>query len=102
MSEQLWLRNRNDKFTAPLTYVSHLPYDFFLEIPGKDQDVVWLGLANLVWAEYRNVSSGCEFALLVWVAIDGVVEDVGADTAVVQQSVTFAGCAVAYDLFALI
>src|SRR5882724_887061 len=90
-----------DELAAPLPDVRHLFHDLVPEIPGQDQDVVRLGLADPVGVEDRHVGARQELALLVRAAIHRVVEEVRPDAAVVQQGVALAGCAVAGDGLAL-
>ena len=44
--------------------------------------------------------AGKKFSLLVGIAIDSVIQEIGADAAIVEQGVAFARCAVAGDLLA--
>src|SRR6266850_7300308 len=90
-----------DELAAPFADVRHLLHDLVPEIPGQDQDVVRLGLADPVWVEDRHVGARQELALLVRAAIHRVVEEVRPDAAVVQQGVALAGCAVAGNGLAL-
>ena len=80
---------------APLADVAVLRDDLVAQVPGQDQHEVGLRLAQ----RPRGARSGCASragaALLVRVAVDRVVEEVGADAAVVQQRVALGRRAVA-------
>ena len=69
--------------------------DLVLQVPGQDQDVVGLGLVDGLDRLDRDVRARREAAVLVGVAVDGEVEEVGADAAVVEQRVALARRAVA-------
>src|SRR5262249_10827418 len=49
----------------------------------------------------RYMNSRHEIALLVWAQVHRVVDEIGPDTAIVQQSHPFCGCAVGSDGFSL-
>src|ERR1044071_8917493 len=94
-------RDGDDEFAAPFANFVHLIDDLLFEIPGQDEDVIGFRFKDFSGSEDRNMSAREELALLVRVAIDGVVEEIGADTAIIEQSVTFSGSAIARDAFAL-
>ena len=71
--------------------------DLVLEVPREDQDEVRTGVLERLRMLDRDVGAGQELALLVRVAIDREVEQVGADAAVVEQRVALARRAVAGD-----
>src|SRR4051812_43629804 len=91
----------DDEFAAPFTDFVHLIDDLFFKIPWQNENVIGLRFKDLAGSEDRNVSAGKELALFVWIAVDGVIEEIGADAAIVEQSVSFSGSAIAGDAFAL-
>src|SRR5689334_10452993 len=76
--------NRHDELRAPLPRVRELGDDLVLEVPGKDEDVVGPRLPQALGRVDRDVGTGREAAVLVWIAVDGVVDEVGPDPAVVE------------------
>src|SRR5882672_7392770 len=95
------LRNRYDKLATPLPYSGHLRHDFVLEIPRQNEQIVRLGFLDLVGVQDGNVRTRQELALLVRIAIDGIVDEVGADAAVIEERVAFARRPVPDHRFAL-
>src|SRR5262245_58335456 len=89
--------NGNDKPGAPFDDMAHLLHDLLLEVPRKDQDVVGLGVVDRLDRVDGDVHAGRVAPMLVRVAIDGEVQEIGADGGVVEQSVTFARGAIATD-----
>src|SRR5947208_13001154 len=87
-------RNRHDELSTSLADMRHLSHDLVFEIPRQDQDVVGPGLGDPIGSKDRNVGSGGELSVLVRVAVDGVVEKVGANAAIVQERVALARCAI--------
>src|SRR6266705_75388 len=87
--------NRHDKLAAPFSDVGGLRADLILQVPRQDQHVVRARFADFFRSQDRDPRAGGELALLVGVGVDGEVEKVGSDAAVVQQRVAFAGRAVA-------
>src|SRR5262245_64588369 len=77
--------------------MAHLLHDLVLEVPRKDQDVVGLGVVDRLDRVDGDVHDGRVAAMLVRVAIDGEVQEVGADGSIVEQSVAFAGGAISAD-----
>src|SRR5262245_6502931 len=100
-AKHLGVRNGDDQLSSPCPYVRELRRDFLLQIPWQDEDVVGTGLLDPLRGIDRNVRSGEEPAVLVWVPVDRVVEQVGADAAVVEKRVALSGCAVADYLLSL-
>ena len=75
--------------------MAHLLHDFILEVPRQDQNVVWLGLVDRFdWVD-RNVHAWRVAAVLVRVAIDGEIQEIGADTGVVEERVALSRRAIA-------
>src|SRR4026208_1553620 len=78
-------RDGNDELRAPFTDMAHLLHDFILEVPRQDQDVVRLGLVDRFHREDRNVHARRVAAVLVRVAIDREIQEIGADNGVVEE-----------------
>src|SRR5512147_1618882 len=95
------LRDRDDEAPSPLAHVGELVDDLVGQVPGKDQDEVRMGLFECLRMVNRDPGAGQELPLLVRVAVDRELEQVGADAAVVEQRVSLAGSAVADDAFAI-
>src|SRR5215216_1037532 len=74
--------------SSPLSDACHLLHNLILEIPGEDKYVIWFGLLNLFRRIDRDVRARQEFSLFVGIAIHCVVQKIGADAAVVQESVS--------------
>ena len=91
----LELGDREDELAAPLPDVAELVADFVPEIPRQDQNVVGLGLGQALRRVDRDMRARQELALLDRAAVDRVREQVGPDTAVVEQRVALARGAVA-------
>jgi len=72
-------------------------HDLVGQVPGKDQQVVRPGPVDRLGCQDRNVRPWEVHPLLVGAAVDGEVQQVGPDAAVVEQGVAFARCAVACD-----
>ena len=96
----IYLRNRYEELTTPVTYVGHPPYNLILYVPWQNQQVIWPGLSNFIWMKDRNVSTWQEFALFVWIAINRVVDEIGTNATVVQQGIPLARGTVAGNGFA--
>ena len=71
-------RDRDDEPSTPLAHVRMLRRDLIAEVPGQDQHVVGLRLPDAFWREDRDVCPGRVSAVLVWVPIDQVVDEVRA------------------------
>ena len=82
--------------------MGHLLHDFVLDVPGKNQKIVWFRLADPLRPVDRHMHPGKETILLVGTAVHGVVQKIGADTAVVEQGVPFCGGAVRNDALSLL
>src|SRR4029078_9877453 len=92
--------NGNNEFRAPFLHGTHLLDDLVLKIPRQDEDVVGLGDRDSVKRQDRDVHSRSETPVLVGIAVDGKVEEVGADSAVVEQCVALARCSVSANRLA--
>ena len=96
-SQQLHLRDGDDEAGSPVAGVGELRHDLPLEVPRQDQDVVGPLLFERIRMADRDVRPRQEQSLLVRVAIDRELEQVGTNAAVVKQRVALAGSAVASD-----
>ena len=99
--QHLHLGDGDDKPSAPFTDVPHLLDHLFLEIPAEDQDVVRFCVADPLGSEDRNAGSRKEVSLLVRTPVDGVVDEVRTDAALVEQRVALARCTVSDDLLSV-
>ena len=75
----------------------HLVHNFFLQIPGQNQQEVRTGRGDFLGGMDRNVRSRQEVLLLVGTAIDRVVNEIRAHATVVQQSVSFGWSPISYN-----
>jgi hypothetical protein len=80
----------------------HLMDDLVLQVPGEDQDVVGPGLIDCLDRTDRDVHAGGEAAVLVGVSVDREVEEIGSDSAIVEERIALAGRTVPADPFALV
>src|SRR5215210_26868 len=101
ISEDLHGGDRDDEAGAPLARVGELLDDLRPQVPGQDEDVVGPRLGEALGRLDRDVGAGQPHPLLIWIAVDGVLEKVGADPAVVEERVALSGGAVARDDLAL-
>ncbi len=74
--------------------IGQLRHDFLLQIPGQNQHEVGTSLPDPIGRENRNMRARQKLVVLVGVAVDRVVDEVGSDAAVVQQGIALARCAV--------
>ena len=95
-----WPGDRDDEPGAPLGGVGELLADLAGEVPGQDHDHVRLASRRSARAGGSGCASRRVLALLVRVPVDGVVEEVRPDAAVVEERVALARCAVADDVLA--
>src|SRR5262249_15906792 len=87
--------NRYDKFAAPGADIGQLIGDLVFEVPRQYQYVVGFGFADLLRREDGNVGAWQILAVLVGIAINRVVEEVGADAAICSESVPLPARAIA-------
>src|SRR5258708_2196626 len=85
------LGDRNDEFSAPGPDSAHLLDDLFLEVPRQDQQIIGLRLEYVFRLEDRDVSAGQKHSLLVRTPVDGVIDEIRADTAIVQERIALRG-----------
>ena len=48
-------RNRDYEGATPFGYVKQLVHDLIFQVPRENEDQIWLGLADSVRPEYRDV-----------------------------------------------
>src|SRR5580658_6580993 len=94
-------RYRYDELATPLADELQLPHDLVFQIPRQDHDVVGLGLSDPIRVENRDVSARQESTLFVRAPVHGVLDQIFADAAVMQQSCALAGCSVSRHRLAL-
>ena len=87
---------------APLANVSHLLGNLFLNIPRKNQYIIWLGLHDTFRRKNWNTCTREKTALLLRAAVYGVIKEVLTNSAVIQQRVTFGWRSISNDFFILI
>src|SRR5688500_11537440 len=90
-SPHLGSRYGDDELTPPVANARELCRDLVLQIPREDQHVVGTSFPQRLDRQYRNVDTGAEPALLVRVAVDHEVDEVGSDTAVIEHGHALAG-----------
>src|SRR3569623_253913 len=100
LGKTLDLRNRNHEPSAPLANIRELCRDLVAQIPRKYQNVVGTDFANRIRMANRDLGAGEILPLIVRASVDGEVEEIRANPAVVQQGVSFARRSVADDAFA--
>ena len=71
-------------------------------VPGQNQHVIRPGLFDFVRMIDGNMSSGQEAPLLVGASIDGIVDEIGPDAAVIEERVSFGRRPVADDRLPLL
>src|SRR5688572_11026399 len=101
-SQDLYFRYWYNEAPAPLPDVTHLLHDLFLQIPGKDQEVIRFCGCDYVGMVDWNVRPGQIMALLMRASIDGIIDEVRSHAAIIQQRVSFGGRTIADDGFSLI
>src|SRR6516164_4476377 len=72
---------------TPAADIGELAHDLVFEVPRQDQHVIGLGFKNLLWRKNRNVGAWQIPAMFVRVAINGIVQKIEADTAIVEQRI---------------
>src|SRR5437899_42028 len=87
----------HDESPAPLPDEAHLLDDLRLEVPREDEEEVRLTAPHVIRLADRDVCSREVSPLLVRVEIDGEVDEVGPDAAVVEQRVSLGRRSVADD-----
>src|SRR5581483_4472042 len=92
------LGDRYDELAAPVTDMGHLRHDLLLDVPGQDEDEIRSGAIDFLGRQYRYMRAGKEEPLLVGVPVDGEVEEVRPNAAVVQQRIALTGRAITGDV----
>src|SRR6266513_6186604 len=87
--------DRHNELTAPLTHTRQLLHDLRLQIPREDQHEIGAGLPQLFRRKDRNVGAGKKFSMLVGAAINGKIQKVGSDPAIVEERVPFSRSTIA-------
>ena len=93
--------NRNDELSAACAVLGLLFEDFVDEIPGQQEDVVWLCLEERFRRTDRQMLAGHVFAVLVDVAVDDEIYQIGPDADGIDQRGAFGCGAVGGDRGAL-
>src|SRR5512146_2599194 len=82
--------DRDHELSVPLTYIRQLRDNFVFQVPGEDEHIVRLRFPEFFWSKDRDMGTGSKFAMLIGIPVYDVLDEVGAYTAVVQQSVRLA------------
>src|SRR5437879_10012076 len=93
--------NGHNKLASPFSNAGHLRHDLVFEVPRQNEQIVGLGFLDLVGMQNRDMRSGPELALLVGLAVHGVVNEIRANTAVIQKRIAFARCPISDYRFSL-
>src|SRR6267143_1658274 len=93
--------NWNDKLSSPLSNIADLIHDFVFKIPWQDQHIIRLCFSDHFRRENRDVRTGEKLALLIRIAINGIVNKIAAYAAIVQQRIAFPRRPVPNDRFPL-
>ena len=80
----------------------HLRDDFVPQIPRQNEEIIRPGLVDSGYWINWNVHAGSKAPVLVGVTVDSEVEEIGTDSAVVKQCVSFTGRAISAQLRALL
>ncbi len=92
-------RNGNDELPVPFANVGQLLNDFVLQVPGQNQNIVRTCFRDALRSEDWDMRAREKLALFVRITVDGIVQKILANTTVVQQRISFAGRAIAYNGF---
>src|SRR5579872_1999995 len=77
------LGNGNDETAAPLANIGKLIHYFGLQVPGQNQHVVRLRLPDSVRRKNGNVRTRKELVMLIRIEVDGIVQKIRPDPAVI-------------------
>src|ERR1700722_17213905 len=81
--------NRHNKLRTPLARISQLRHNLILKVPRQNQNIIPPAPADLLpWVD-RNVWSRQETPMLVRIPIHGELQEVLANTAIIQQRISF-------------
>ena len=78
------LGNWDDESSTPVSDIRVLFDDFFLQVPGKNEEIVRLGFRNSRRSMDGNMGARGVLPLLVRTPIDGILEKVVSDPAIIQ------------------
>src|SRR5260370_2232191 len=92
------LRDRHDELASPIPNACILLHDFLFEIPRQDQQIIRPCTLDLIRWINGNVCPRQELAVLMGIAVDGIVDEVGADGAIIQQGVALARSTISGNL----
>src|SRR5438552_5416963 len=87
-------RDRHNELASPIPNKCILLHNFLFEIPWQNQQIIRPRTLDLIRRIDGDVCSRQELAVLVGIAVDGIVDEVGANGAIVQQGVALAWRAV--------
>src|SRR6266581_5979607 len=96
---RIW--NRNNELSAPLSNKSHLLHDFISQIPRQNQEIIRPHFPDFLRRVDRDVRSRRKTPVLIRVAVNRVIEEIGADSTVVEKRIPLAGRPVTGDRFPL-
>src|ERR1700736_3973765 len=94
-------RKRKDELTTPVGDIAEPIGEFGFQVPRQRQHHIWTVLVEKPWITNRDAHTWREAAMLVWITVDDVLEQIAADPAVVEQGVAVARRAVADDALAV-
>src|SRR6185369_8874059 len=80
--------------------MAHLLDNLLLQVPRQNEDVVGLGRVDRIHGQDRNMHPRRELAVLVRIAIDGEIEEVGSNPAIVEERIALAGSSISADSLA--
>src|SRR2546421_2807524 len=83
-------RDRHNELASPIPNECILLHDFLFEIPRQNEQIIGPGTLDLIRRINGDVRSRQELAVLMGIAVDGIVDEVGADGAIIQQGVALA------------
>jgi hypothetical protein len=90
-----------DELATPVGNVGKLVGQLDLEVPRQCQHDVGAVLVDLGWIVDRNPCSGGKATVFVRVAVDGVLEQIAAYTAAIEQRLALGRCSITDDSLAL-
>src|SRR5437899_1364118 len=82
--------------------MSHLLDNLTLQVPRQNEDVVGPGLVDRLHRQDRDMHSRRELAMLMGIAIDGEIEKVRSDPAIVKKRIALAWRTISADPFTLL
>src|SRR4029450_7592347 len=94
--------NGHHQPAPPFADVGELRHDLVLQVPRQNENIVRTGLTNPFRWKDRNMRPREKLEVLVRVAIDGVVDEVCTNAAVVEQRVALSWRPISYDCFSFL